>query len=115
MAPFGTGSHAGASVSIPDGRLGLNVNVQRTNPCADCAGLCAGMYCAFPFRPRLLRVLRFVPIAYKPMIPYRTEHRRGGRAAEGGGLLNRCALSRCTVGSNPIPSSTSIPSPPPLQ
>ncbi len=31
--------------------------------------------------------------------------RRGGREAEGGGLLNRYTLSRRIVGSNPIPSA----------
>ncbi len=30
---------------------------------------------------------------------------RGGREAEGGGLLNRYTLSRRIVGSNPIPSA----------
>lgn len=34
--------------------------------------------------------------------------RRGGRAAEGDGLLNRCRGSTPTVGSNPIPSANPL-------
>jgi len=39
---------------------------------------------------------------YKPF-----HHRRGGRAAEGGGLLNRYTLSRRIKGSNPFLSANS--------
>src|SRR5438552_6615371 len=35
--------------------------------------------------------------------------RRGGRVAEGGGLLNRYTVNSRIVGSNPIPSATTIP------
>src|SRR5438876_5808136 len=34
---------------------------------------------------------------------------RGGRVAEGGGLLNRYTVNSRIVGSNPIPSATTIP------
>src|SRR5512140_2844258 len=34
--------------------------------------------------------------------------RRGGRVAEGGGLLNRCTVKSCTGGSNPPLSASSL-------
>src|SRR5260370_20063435 len=37
-----------------------------------------------------------------------THRWRGGRVAEGGGLLNRYTVISCIVGSNPIPSATSL-------
>src|SRR5271157_448104 len=36
--------------------------------------------------------------------------RRGGRVAEGGGLLNRCTVKSCTQGSNPCLSASRSPS-----
>ena len=47
----------------------------------------------------------------RPIEPPDKRHmlRRGGRAAEGGGLLNRYRVSSSIVGSNPIPSATSVP------
>src|SRR5438046_2504805 len=39
-----------------------------------------------------------------------THRWRGGRVAEGGGLLNRYTVNSRIVGSNPIPSATLTPS-----
>jgi hypothetical protein len=42
-------------------------------------------------------------LAYAVKAP--THRRRGGRVAEGGGLLNRYTVNSRIVGSNPIPSA----------
>ena len=40
------------------------------------------------------------------MVDCENQPRRGGRVAEGGGLLNRCTVKSCTGGSNPPLSAT---------
>ena len=68
------------------------------------------------FKPDALEIEKRGRIDSGPLTVYKARgirrvdptHRwRGGRVAEGGGLLNRYTVNSRIVGSNPIPSATS--------